>query len=131
MTASKTPQHNGVVEISFKIELNCIRSMLYQENFTEEMESKLWGMVVLYLQHTRNMTSKMANSDKLSPNTKFDNEDNIEIERMQPFGRIRFVTIRSNMKRKYPKEVTKQLWLEYQNITTEIVTTCTILRREE
>ena len=44
------------------------------------MASKLWGMAVLYLQHTRNMTSTMANSDKPSPNTKFDNDDNIEIE---------------------------------------------------
>ena len=82
MIAPYTPQHN-VIE---RRDLNCIKSMLYRANFTEEMASKLWGIAGLYLQHIRNMTSTMANSDKLSPNTKFDNENNIEIERMQPFG---------------------------------------------
>ena len=82
MTVPFTPQHNGVVEQSFETDLICIRSMLYQANFTEEMVRKSWGIAVLYLQHKRNMTSTMTNNDKLSSNTKFDNEVNIEIERM-------------------------------------------------
>ena len=55
------------------------------------------------------MTSTMANSDKLSPNTKFNNKDNIEIERMQTFGRIGFVTITSKMKRKLSKRSYKAI----------------------
>ena len=81
--------------------------MLYQANFTEEMASKLWGMAVLYLHHTRNMTSTMANSGKLSPNTKFDNEDIIEIERMHPFCRMGLMTIGSQMKRKLSRRIYK------------------------
>ena len=74
--------------------------MLYQANFTAEMATKLWGMALLYLQQTKNMTSTMANKDKLSPNTRFNNKDNLNIERLRPFGRIGFVTIRSRMKKK-------------------------------
>ena len=110
MTAPNTTQHNGVVERSFETDLNCIRSIPYQATFTQEMASRLWEMAVLYLQHTSNMTSTMAvSSNKLSSNTKFNNEKNIEIERMQPFGRIRFVTIRSKMKRKLSKRSYKAI----------------------
>ena len=61
------------------------------------MATKLWGMALLYLQLTRNNLSTMANNYKLSPNTRFNNEDNLNIERLQPFERIGFVTIRSRM----------------------------------
>ena len=61
MTAPNTPQHNGVVEQSFETDLNCIQAMLYQANFTTEMATKLWGMAVLYLQYTRNMSSSVTN----------------------------------------------------------------------
>ena len=49
MTTPNTPQHNGVVERSFETDLNCIRAMLYQANFTAEMATELWGMALLYL----------------------------------------------------------------------------------
>ena len=103
MIALNTPQHNGVVERSFEMDLNCIRAMLYQANFTAEMATKLWGMVLLYLQQTRNMSSTMANKDKLIPNTRFNNDNNLNIERLQLFGRIGFVTIKSRMKKKLDK----------------------------
>ena len=96
MTAPNTPQHNGVVERSFETDLNCVRAMLYQENFTTEMAT----MVVLYLQCTRIMSSTIANEDKMSPNSKFNNEDDLNISNMQPFGRIGFVTIRNKTKKK-------------------------------
>ena len=51
----------------------------------------------------------MANSDKMSPNTIFNNENNIEIERMQPFGRIGYVTVRNQMKRKLCKRSYKAI----------------------
>ena len=41
MTNPNTPQHNGVVEKSLETDLNCIRSMLYQINFMEDMATKL------------------------------------------------------------------------------------------
>ena len=109
MTAPNTPQHNGVVERSFETDLNCVRAMLYQANFTTEMATKLWGMAVLYLQYTRNMSSTMANEDKMSPNSKFNNEDDLNITNMQPFGRIGFVTIRNKMKRKLSKRSFKAI----------------------
>ena len=37
--------------------------MLYQANFTAEMATELWGMALLYLQQTRNMSITMANKD--------------------------------------------------------------------
>ena len=73
MTAPNTPQHNGVVERSFETDLNCIRAMLYQASFTTEMATKLWGMALLYLQQTRNMTSTMANKIVRRRNTRFNN----------------------------------------------------------
>ena len=99
MTAINTPQHNRVLERSFETDMNCITAMLYQANFTAEMATKLWGMALLYLQQTRNMLSTMENKDKLSPNIRFNNEDNLNIEELQPFGRIDFNTIRSRMKK--------------------------------
>ena len=39
--APNTQQHNKIVERSFETDLNCIRSMLDQVNFTEEMATKL------------------------------------------------------------------------------------------
>ena len=50
MTATNTPQHNVAVKRSFETDLNCVRAILYQANFTTEMATKLWGMAVLYLQ---------------------------------------------------------------------------------
>ena len=41
ITAPNTPQHNGVMERSFETDLNYIRAMLYQANFTAEMATKL------------------------------------------------------------------------------------------
>ena len=55
------------------------------------------------------MSSTMANNDKLSPNTIFNNEDNLNIERLQPFERIDFVTIRSRMKKKLDKRSFKTI----------------------
>ena len=52
----------------------------------------------------RNMTSIMANRDRLIPNTRFDSEDKLNIEILELFGRIRFVTIRSRMKTKMDKQ---------------------------
>ena len=63
MRAANTPQQNGAVERSFETDLNCVRAMLYQANFTTKMATKLWGMAVLYLQYTRNVSSTMANED--------------------------------------------------------------------
>ena len=83
--------------------------MLYQANFTTEMATKLWGMAVLYLQYTRNMSSTMANEDKMSPNSKFNNEDDLNISNMQPFGRIGFVTIRNKTKKKLSKRSYKAI----------------------
>ena len=60
MTAANAPQHNRVVERSLEIDLNRVRAMLYQVNFTAEMATKLWKMSVLYLQQKRNMSSTMA-----------------------------------------------------------------------
>ena len=105
MTAPNTPEHNGVVERSFETDLNCMRAILYQANFTAELATKLWGMALV----TRNMPSKMTNKDKLSPNTRFNNEDNLNIERLQPFGRIGFVTIRNKMKKKLDKRSYKAI----------------------
>ena len=102
MTAPNKPQHNGVVERSFETELNYIRAMLYQSNFTVEMATKLLEMAIFYLQYTRSMSSTMANQE-MSPNTKFNNKDDMNISNMQPFERIGFVTIRSQMKKKLAK----------------------------
>ena len=41
--------------------------------------------------------------DRLSPNTRFDNEGNLNKERLLPFRRIVFVTISSRMKEKLDK----------------------------
>ena len=109
MTAPNTPQHTGVVERSFEIDLNCIRAMLYQVNFTADMATKLWGMALLYIQQTKNKSSTMANKDKLSENTRFNNEDNLNIERLQLFGKVGFVTIRSRMKKKLDKRSYKAI----------------------
>ena len=79
MTAPNSPQHNGVEERSFETYLNCKQAMLYQANFTIETATKLWGMALLYLQYTRNILSTMANQDKISPNSKFNNEDDLNI----------------------------------------------------
>ena len=46
MTAPNTPQHNGVEEKSFETDLNCVRAMLYQANFTTELAKKLWGFYI-------------------------------------------------------------------------------------
>ena len=51
-------------------------------NRAREMVIKLWGTALLYLQQTRKMSSKMSNKDKLSPSTRFNNEDNLNIERL-------------------------------------------------
>ena len=67
------------------------------------MATKLWGMALLYLQQTRNMSSTMVNKDQLSPNTRFNNEDDLNIERLQSFGKICFVTFRSRLKKKLDK----------------------------
>ena len=77
--------------------------MLYQANFTTEMATKLWEMAVSYLQYTRNMSSTIANQDKMSPNSKFNNEDDLNILNMQQFIRNGFVTIRNRMKQKLSK----------------------------
>ena len=62
------------------------------------MATKVWGMAILYLQYTRNMSSTMVNHDKTSPNSKFSNKDDLNISNMQQFGRIGFVNIRKKMK---------------------------------
>ena len=67
---------------------NTISSKFHSGNGNKSM-----GMVLIYLQKTRNMSSTMATKGKLSLNTRFNNEDNLNIERLQPFGRIGFVTI--------------------------------------
>ena len=51
----------------------------------------------------------MANKNKLFPNTRFNNNDNMNIEILQPFGRIGFVTIRSRMKKKLDKRCSKAI----------------------
>ena len=103
MTPPNTPQHNGVVERSFQTDLNCRKVMLYQANFTTEIATKLWGMAVLNLQYTRRMSGTMANKDKMRSNSKFNNENDLNISNMQPFGRIGFVAIRNRMKKKLSK----------------------------
>ena len=82
--------------------------MLYQANFTTEMATKLCGMAILYLQYTRNMSSTMANQDKMSPNSKFNNQEDLNKSNIQPFGKIGFVTIRNKFKKSCQIEVLKQ-----------------------
>lgn len=103
MTTPNTPQHNGVVERSFATELNYIRAMLFQANFTPAMISSLWGMAVLYLERTKNMSSTSANEKDSSPNLLFDENNVLDTDYLQPFGRMGFVTIRTKMKRKLAK----------------------------
>ena len=103
MTTPNTPQHNGVVERSFATELNYIRAMLFQANFTPAMISSLWGMAVLYLERTKNMSSTSANEKNSSPNFLFDKNDDLDTDFLQPFGRMGFVTIRTKIKRKLAK----------------------------
>ena len=103
MTTLNTPQHNGVVERSFATELNLIRAMLFQANFTTTMISSLWGMAVMYLETTRNMSSTTANENGKRSNSIFCNNDNLDVENIQPFGRMGFVTIRTKIKKKLAK----------------------------
>ena len=103
MTTPNTPQQNGVVERSFATELNYIRAMLFQANFTPAMVSSLWGMAVLYLERTKNMSSTSANERDSSPNYLFDENDDLDTDFIQPFGRMGFVTIRTKIKRKLAK----------------------------
>ena len=102
-TAPNTPQHNGVVERSFATDLNYIRAMLFQANFTPSMVSALWGMAVLYLERTKNMSSTSANRGNKSPNQMFDIDENLDTDFIQPFGRMGFVTIRTKLKKKLAK----------------------------
>ena len=73
------------------------------------------GITLLYLQHSRNMSSIMANNDKLRSNTKFNKKVNINISRMQPCGRMGFVLVKINSRKSYPNEAKRQSWLLYQN----------------
>ena len=75
------------------------------------------------------MSSTMANEDKMSPNSKFNNEDDLNISNMQPLGRIGFVTTQNKMKKSYQRGVLKQSWWEYRNLSPTIITTCTILKQ--
>ena len=109
MTALNTPQHNGVVERSFETDLNCARAMLYQAKFMTEMTIKHWEMSVLYLQYTKNMSSTMANKDKMSLNSKLNNEDDLNISNIKQFGKIGFVTIQNKMKKKLSKRSFKAI----------------------
>ena len=77
--------------------------MLYQPNCTTEISTKLWGMSVLYLQYTRNMSSTMTNQDKKRPNSKVSNKDGLNMKYMQQFGRMGFVTIQNKMKQQLSK----------------------------
>ena len=61
--------------------------------------------------------------------TRFNNKDNLNIERLQPFGRIGFVTIRSRIKKNWTNEITQQLWLGYQNTTQATIIICTINKK--
>ena len=103
MTTPNTPQHNGVVERSFATELNLIRAMLFQANFTTTMISSLWGMAVMYLETTKNMSSTTANENGKSPNCMFGNNESLDVEDIQPFERMGFVTIRTKIKKKLAK----------------------------
>ena len=100
MTTPNTPQLNGVVERSFATELNYIRAMFYQAKFTPAMISNLWGMAVLYLEKTRNMSSTSANEKDLSPNQLYDRNEDLDTDYIQPLGRMGFVTIRTKIRRK-------------------------------
>ena len=104
MTTPNTPQHNGVVERSFATELNLIRAMIFQANFTTTMISSLWEMTVMYLEMTRNISSTTANENRKSPNSMFGNNDNLDVENIQPFGRMGFVIIRTKIKKKLAKQ---------------------------
>ena len=56
--------------------------MLYQASFTAEMATIWWVMALLYLGQMRNMPSTMAYKDRLSQNTRFNNEYNPNVERL-------------------------------------------------
>ena len=103
MTTPNTPQLNGAVERSFATELNYIRAMFYQAKFTPAMIANLWGMAVLYLEKTRNMSSTSANEKDLSPNQLYDKNEDLDTDHIQPFGRMGFVTIRTKIRRKLAK----------------------------
>ena len=45
----------------------------------------------------------------MSPNSKFNNKDDLNISNMQPFGRIGFVTIRNRMKKQFTKRYFKAI----------------------
>ena len=99
MTTPNTPQYNGFVERSFATELNLIRAMLFQSNFTPSMISALWDMAVLYLERTKNVSSTSANENgKVQISYLMRDTDFI-----QSFGRMGFVTIRTKIKKKLVK----------------------------
>ena len=103
MAIPNTPQHNGVVERSFTTEFNYIRVILFQANFTPAIISSLWRMTVMYLELTKNMSSTTANEGRKSPNSIFENNDDLDVEHIQPFGRMGLVAIRTRIKRKLAK----------------------------
>ena len=130
MTAPNTSQQNGVVERSFATELNYIRAMLFQANFTPTMISSLWGMAVMYLEHTKNMSSTTANSDGKSPNSLY-GENTFDAGNVQPFGRIGFVTIRTKMKKKLAKRSFKAFMVGKPKHHSRDATICIIQRQDE
>ena len=80
MTTLNTPKLKGVVERSFATELNYIRAMFYQAKFTPAMISNLWGMAVLHLEKTKNMSSTSANEKDLSPNQLYDKNEDLDTD---------------------------------------------------
>ena len=85
MIAPNISQHNGVVESSSEIDLIYLRAMLYHANLAAEMASSLWEMAFFNLQYTQDISSTMATQAKISSNSKYGNEEDLNIAKMQPF----------------------------------------------
>ena len=97
------------------------------------MISNLWGIAVLYLEKTRNMSSTSANKKDLSPNQLYDKNEDLDTDYIQPFGRMGFVTIRTQIRRKLarrsfkafmfgkPKNHTRDTYYMYNPKTCKVI----------
>ena len=97
--APSTPQHNGVVERSFTVDLRRLHAMMVQAQFTKGTVNMLWPYGIATLGKLKNMSITSANNNR-SPNELFGTEDNSIAPYLIEFGRIGYVADRAKIKGK-------------------------------
>ena len=97
--APSTPQHNGVVERSFAVDIRRLHAMMVQAQFTKGTVNMLWPYGIDTLGKLKNMSITSANNNK-SPNELFGTADSGIAPYLIEFGRIGYVTDRTKIKAK-------------------------------